>query len=148
MGLDMWLEDKSGNELKYWRKANAIHSYFINNCADNIDDCNSITVTRKDLEELVNKCKLVLEGSELIDSPVESGKTLKDGKWMPIIADGKTIKDIAAAEDTLPSQGGFFFGSTQYDQWYYDSIESTKDFLEDYLENNPSEEEFKYQASW
>ena len=28
MGLDMFLQDREGNEVAYWRKANAINGWF------------------------------------------------------------------------------------------------------------------------
>ena len=35
---------KAEIEACYWRKANHIHSWFITNCADGVDDCQSIDV--------------------------------------------------------------------------------------------------------
>ena len=32
-------------------------------------------------------------------------------------------KDHSLADELLPTQGGFFFGSTQYDDWYFTDIE-------------------------
>lgn len=36
----------------YWRKANAIHGWFIENCAGGVDECQEITVDREQLVQL------------------------------------------------------------------------------------------------
>lgn len=60
MGLDMYLTDSKGNDLGYWRKANAIHGWFIRELADGIDKCQNIPVTKIDLEKLQDICAAVL----------------------------------------------------------------------------------------
>lgn len=44
----------------YWRKANAIHGWIVNNCANGVDECQRIYVPREKAQELVNLCKRVL----------------------------------------------------------------------------------------
>ena len=47
MGLDMWLIKKQkskGVEVAYWRKANAIHGWFVYNIQDGVDDQNEYYV--------------------------------------------------------------------------------------------------------
>ena len=46
-------------EVGYWRKANQIHQWFVNNCQDGVDDCRNSYVSREKLEELLNICKIV-----------------------------------------------------------------------------------------
>ena len=46
--------------LAYWRKANAIHQWFVNNVQDGTDDCSDYDVSREKLQELVDTCKAVL----------------------------------------------------------------------------------------
>lgn len=60
MGLDMYLVDATGNELGYWRKANAIHGWFVRELAGGVDECQNIPVTRIDLERLQDACAAVL----------------------------------------------------------------------------------------
>ena len=36
-------------------------------------------------------------------------------------------RDDALAEELLPTQSGFFFGSTNYDEWYYEDMQSILD---------------------
>lgn len=48
-------------QAMYWRKANAIHGWFVDNVQDGVDDCSPHTVLIEDLEELVKTCKEVLD---------------------------------------------------------------------------------------
>lgn len=49
----------------YWRKANAIHKWFIDNCNDGVDDCNPFPVTEENLLKLLSICKEVKENIAL-----------------------------------------------------------------------------------
>jgi hypothetical protein len=104
--------------VAYWRKANAIHKWFVDNCQDGIDECQEVCVPKEKLQELLELCK-------------------------EIIAEPKT------ASDKLPTESGFFFGGTDYDNWYMDDLEYTVKRLEKIL-NDPvlSNMGFYYQASW
>ena len=51
--------------VAYWRKANAIHSWFVTNCQDGNDDCGDYYVSRDNLIELRDICKQVLEDNAL-----------------------------------------------------------------------------------
>jgi len=51
--------------------------------------------------------------------------------------------------DLLPPQGGFFFGSTEIDEWYWKDLEQTREALGKILSNPKLEGwDFEYQASW
>lgn len=51
--------------------------------------------------------------------------------------------------DLLPPQGGFFFGSTEIDDWYWKDLEDTLDTLTKILANPKFEDwDFEYRASW
>lgn len=39
--------------LGQWRKANAIHGWFVRNCANDVDNCKPVPVTREDLKSLL-----------------------------------------------------------------------------------------------
>lgn len=58
------------------------------------------------------------------------------------------LKDHSRAEELLPSQSGFFFGGTDYDEWYYQDLEGTITVLKKILKDSPESWEFEYQASW
>lgn len=55
------------------------------------------------------------------------------------------------AKDLLPGQEGFFFGSTEYDEYYFEDIRFTREKLELLLnEPNPTEMNiiYYYSSSW
>jgi hypothetical protein len=142
MGLDMYLHakrylseyDKEDKELRdklsehfpvqisevtstvlYWRKANAIHQWFVGNVQDD-DDCKEYHVSREKLSDLLDILR-------------------------------KVDADHSRAKKLLPTQGGFFFGSTDYDSWYWNEIETTIPKLEEVLKLG-KEWSFYYQSSW
>ena len=41
----------------------------------------------------------------------------------------EVLDDHSKAEDVLPTQSGFFFGSTEYDEGYFEDLEYAKDKL-------------------
>jgi hypothetical protein len=105
-------------KVAYWRKANAIHQWFVDNVQDGVDECQKAYVSREQLQTLLDLCK------EIIASP-------KKGK------------------EKLPTASGFFFGSTDYDEYYLDDIRYTVERLEKILKDSALEKcEFYYQSSW
>ncbi|MGP8216396.1 MAG: hypothetical protein ACLQQ4_12575 [Bacteroidia bacterium] len=66
----------------------------------------------------------------------------------------KKIKaDHNLAEKLLPVQEGFFFGSTEYDEYYFQDIDDTIEILEEILKETNMEYdkrnvEFYYHSSW
>jgi hypothetical protein len=48
----------------------------------------------------------------------------------------------------LPPTGGFFFGSTDVDQYYWQDLQSTADRLERIIVEFPDAWEFEYHSSW
>lgn len=100
----------------YWRKANAIHGWIVNNCADGVDECQEITLHREALEDLLNTCKKVLVNPDY-------------------------------ADELLPPQSGFFFGSTEVDEWYINDLKYTVELLEGLLKDEELDY-FIYRASW
>ena len=103
-------------EIAYWRKANHIHNWFVENVQRGIDECQSSYVSREQLEELLDVCK-------------------------------KVVADKSLAESLLPTASGFFFGGTEYDEWYFNAVEYTIEVLETELLDKYADE-FEYSASW
>lgn len=162
MGLDMYLEKKISVrpdtsvdmakvsyvalEAGYWRKANAIHRWFVENVQDGQDDCREYYVSRDQLKELLDIVNTVLDASELVDGDVVNGyKIDKTGKH-PMIEQGKVIKDPSVAEELLPTASGFFFGSTEYNQYYIEDLKLTKQIVEEALADE--EGQYYYASSW
>ncbi len=56
--------------------------------------------------------------------------------------------DREEASQLLPVQEGFFFGSYEYNEYYFSDIQDTIEQLEKVLTEYPEEWAFKYQSSW
>ena len=103
-------------EVGYWRKANHIHKWFVDNVQDGKDDCGYYYVSKDKVHELLTVCRAVFDNHEL-------------------------------AQKLLPTQDGFFFGGTEYDEWYYEDVELTIKILER-AEALPNGYELEYHSSW
>lgn len=59
----------------YWRKANAIHRWFVENVQGGEDDCNEYDVSREQLYDLLSCCRAVLGNHDLADDllPTQDG---------------------------------------------------------------------------
>ena len=105
-------------EAAYWRKANAIHKWFVDNVQDGKDDCSEYYVSTDQLKDLFSVCEQV-------------------------------IADKSKAEELLPSASGYFFGSTDYDEYYFQDVQFTIDKLKNIVDNANYELcSFFYQSSW
>ena len=83
------------NEVCYWRKANQIRNWIVENCEYPADgNCEEVELSKKDLEKLVDTCRKVIDNHEL-------------------------------ASELLPRSSGFFYGSQEYDEWYFEDLEDT-----------------------
>ncbi len=58
----------------------------------------------------------------------------------------KVKADNSLAEELLPSASGFFFGGTEYDEWYFNGIDNTIEILKEALEDERGE--YYYTSSW
>lgn len=63
-----------------------------------------------------------------IQSDRRGGRDLP--KLLNHVSDGMVLEDTETAEELLPTQEGFFFGGTDYDQYYWDDLGFTKKRLE------------------
>ena len=59
----------------------------------------------------------------------------------------KVLENKELAQSLLPAQGGFFFGSTEYDDDYFISLKRTVEKLSE-CEKIPEEYSFYYSSSW
>ena len=102
--------------IAYWRKSNSIHAWFVRECQNGVDECQTSYVSREKLTELRDLCALVV--------------ATKNHKL-------------------LEPQSGFFFGSTDIDQWYWDDLAHTVKNLTTIL-NAPALKgcDFYYRSSW
>lgn len=54
-------------DIGYWRKANAIHRWFVETVQDCTDECGVYQVSRAQLQELLNRVETVLAHPELAE---------------------------------------------------------------------------------
>ena len=111
-------------EAMYWRKANAIHNWFVEHVQDGQDDCRKYWVD--------------------IDKLIELRKTIK-----------KVLQNHKLANELLPTSAGFYFGETDYDSYYYESLQETEkelfEIIKDYKrlsEQQRADINFYYESSW
>lgn len=61
----------------------------------------------------------------------------------------KVLNDHSRAAELLPTSSGFFFGSTEYDEWYFEDLKETVVVLTQILEETDWEtEEIVYYEWW
>lgn len=142
----------------YWRKANAIHNWFVQNVQDGKDDCGSYYVSRDNLRALQAECYKVLQTQVPVSAGVSSTKEIHGGDSKDVaqvILDewNKQQANIGSspADDLpLPPVSGFFFGSTDRDEWYFEQVRYTHDLIENLLKTVPDNWEwsFEYTSSW
>lgn len=137
-------------EVGYWRKANQIHNFFVENVQGGEDDCSYHNeCTKEILKDLLDRCYKVLTGSIMMIGQVKNGQQYVDGKWVDCMEPGKVIINPEVAEELLPSCGGFFFGSTEYDEWYMQDIENTIKIIKNVLATTDFETQaIYYVSSW
>lgn len=137
-------------EVGYWRKANQIHNFFVENVQDGEDDCSYHNeCTKEILEDLLDKCYKVLTGSIMMIGQVKNGQQYVDGEWVDCMEPGKVIINPEVAEELLPSCRGFFFGSTEYDEYYMQDIEDTIKIIKNVLATTDFETQMlAYCSSW
>lgn len=102
-------------EVGYWRKANAVHKWFVDYVQGGVDECQTFFITKYHLTALREAC----------------------------------VKALGGDTKALPTQGGFFFGSTDYDEWYRQGLFETIEICTRVLrETNWDEQVVFYQSSW
>jgi hypothetical protein len=139
-------------EVMYWRKANAIHQWFVKNVQDGTDDCKEYEVETEKLQELLEACNKVLSSTILISGKINNGYGYKKNEAGEMeryecIEDGKVLADATVAQEVLPTVSGFFFGSTEYNEYYWQDIQETKEMLEKELAKE-SRGTYYYHSSW
>lgn len=150
-----WDKEKKYGSLRiieqvgYWRKANEIHNWFVENVQDGIDDCDyHHEVTEEMLELLRSTCKAVIKASKLVNGKIECGYTFDDnGNRVYSYEDGLIIEDSSVAERLLPTTSGFFFGSTRYDEWYINDLKETIEIIDNVLATTDFETQMIYYVS-
>lgn len=134
MGLDMYLYkrnqyrendseynklvDKSREEVIYWRKANQIRQWFVRNAG----------------LEVSSDCEVI----EISEDQLEQLYNDCD----------KVVKNPKLASELMPTSDGFFFGSTEYDKWYFEQLEETMDGLQRIFDTTDFDTEVIEYTEW
>ncbi len=102
--------------VAYWRKANQIHKWFVDNVQGGEDNCGEYYVSREKLKELLTTCRQALFKKD--------------------------------PSELMPS-AGFFFGSYDIDQYYWQDIKDTIKQIAPLIENDEYKDlSYYYQSSW
>ena len=103
---DAWeLKDsESDNRKYYFRKVNCIYGYCLNNNLFEDEDYLAM-LDHDNMVDILDRAK------EVLSQPTKE-------------------KQLEKGEELLPTQGGFFFGSTDYDDYYLRDIEELRDKIE------------------
>lgn len=147
--------------VAYWRKANSIHGWIVRNLADGKDECQRINVEREDLIALRDSCVRALADRANATPTKETTMTYKDDgsnaeavvnsiieKFKLEALKSNTNTMLADPLDVEPT-AGFFFGSTEKDEYYYRDLEYTVEVLNSLIAISlDSDYSFYYQASW
>lgn len=83
--------------VMYWRKANAIHNWFVTNVQEGKDECQETYVSVEQLRELEQLVTVLLDA-----------------------------RDPALVLEKMPPTTGFLFGSTDIDEYFWGDLSSTK----------------------
>jgi len=149
MGLDMMLyrKQESGDvEVGRWRKANAVHHWFVMNVQGGVDECQPSDVSREKMQELLETCRKVLDLARVSEGEVVVGKRYRGEEWEHITERGFLVDNPEVCEELLPTMAGFFFGSQDYHEYYLESVKRTVEILEQALADEKAE--YYYRASW
>ena len=75
LDYEQWQVERPKFMAGQWRKANAIHAWFVDNCQNGVDECQLTQVSGIQLQKLIGICEQVLEDNSKAASllPPRSG---------------------------------------------------------------------------
>lgn len=139
---DLWL----ANEVKfmtmesmYWRKANHIHKFFVDNIQEGEDDCEEYDLPISTLDKLKEHCLEIMNGviqEEGLWWEQWSTKSRQLKDYITKLEEEKQYdwrlpkETLKYAKKYLPVQKWFFFWDTEYWIYYLYDIISTYDWIE------------------
>lgn len=106
------------SEAAYFRKVNFLLPYF--GYEENLSE---IVISRCEVEELVDDCKRVLAAKD-------------------------TDEAERVADELLPTEAGFFFGNTDYDNWYFEDVQKVADKFTEILDTFDFDENELVMSCW
>ena len=132
-------------QVGYWRKFNALHNWFVNECGDGEDNCQEIYIDEKlpELLETLQKVKEVYEKSPKKKVQVKNGYSNGEETFYEV----EVPEDTDTLDELFPTASGFFFGGTEYDEYYIEQVNETIEMIEGLLKEDENGD-YYYQASW
>jgi hypothetical protein len=102
------------HEAGYWRKANAIHGWFVNNVQNGVDDCGYYELTEEILEKLLSDVKETIKTKNTAVLSPRSGfffgsTAVDEWYWKDLKATTEIIKKVLAKDW---SKYRFFYNSS------------------------------------
>jgi hypothetical protein len=138
-------------EVAYWRKFNALHGWFVEQCGGGVDECQEIYVENGKMEKLLGVLKQV---SELLNNSKPVVKVLQD--WNGRDFEVTTFDCENEVKELFSPTEGCFFGSTEVDKYFKQDVEDTIETIDGLLKETENEDavkglysgDFYYRASW
>lgn len=145
--------NRFGFQIGYWRKQNAIHQWFVDNVQNGEDNCAKYDVGIEQLKELRGTCEDVLIncGSKWHRVKASITDDMESYDELPDKAKALYAQITEWCDEHLPTTSGFFFGSMEYDEWYFQGLKDTIaiiDRCEKLVEQKDNWWGFAYQSSW
>lgn len=137
-------------QIGYWRKANAIHNWFVENVQNGDDNCDDYYVDTDKLKELKEICEKIISVAKLEKGKISAGWTITKGERVNNYVDGMVVTNVDELKEILPTTtytSGFFFGSIDYDEYYIQDIKDTIEIIDKALALDSSWEIY-YTSSW
>ena len=106
------------SEVAYFRKVNFLLPYF-----GYEENCSEIVIDKCEVEELIDDCKRVLGAKD-------------------------TDEAESVADELLPTEAGFFFGNTDYDEWYFNDVREVADKFTEILDTFDFDENELVMSCW
>lgn len=169
-GNGEWIE----TEVAYWRKANAIHKWFVDNVQDGEDECQETEIDIDVIREIRDLCLSILKDmkGQVLRVPKKDVKSFKefygqkDGFKQRIVIDPDNLSALEGATDyhvvsdtsvcrlRLPTEDGFFFGSVKYNGVYFWNLAKTIEMMNRIIDEDAEmtaaggSPTYSYVASW
>ncbi len=102
-------------EVMYWRKANQIHQWFVENVQDGNDNCGEYYVSRDDIEKLILACDTAWTNKDSSILPPKSGfffgnTEVDDWYWEEIQETSKRLRAIL--DDPMLQTSSLYYSSS------------------------------------
>jgi len=104
-------------EVMYWRKANAIHAWFVENVQEGVDDCKEYWVGVEKIQELIDLCTKVVETKDASLLPPQTGfffgsQEVDDWYFIDLADTIKTLTEDLEHHRNTNAKGDYYYQSS------------------------------------